>query len=115
MKQTFSESITLKKLLAFRIRLRKLKTPLSERSIDMMINMMGAALRYWNSRPENTVKIIDAISELRVYDRDHVTKKEKKKRNVKRERYLELSELNHSGLKVQRFLFRTESPGYATQ
>ena len=95
MKRTFSESVTLKKLLAFRIRLRKLKTPLSERSIDMMINMMGAALRYWNSRPENTVKIIDAISELRVYDRDHVTKKEKKKRNVKRERYLELSEINN--------------------
>jgi hypothetical protein len=39
MKQTFSESVTLKKLLAFRIRLRKLKTPLSERSIDMMMIM----------------------------------------------------------------------------
>ena len=94
MKQTFSESITLKKLLAFRIRLRKLKTPLSERSIDMMINMMGAALRYWNSRPDNTVKVLDAVSELRVYDRDHVTKKEKKKRNIKRERYLEVSDIN---------------------
>lgn len=94
MRQDFSKDISMARLLAFRIRLRKLKTPLSERSIDMMITMLGASLRYWNSRPENTTKIHDVISDLRVYDRDHVTKKEKKKRNVKRVRYLETNEIN---------------------
>lgn len=94
MQLDFFEHINLQKLLHFRIRMRKLKVPLSERSIDMMINMMGAALRYWNSRPEHQIKINDAVTELRVYDRDHVTKKEKKKRNVKRERYLEKNEID---------------------
>jgi len=94
MEQDFSERITMQKLLSFRTRMRNLNTPLSERSIDMMISIMGGALRYWNSRPENKIKVSDAISELRVYDRDHVTRKEKKKRNIKRERYLEKEELN---------------------
>jgi len=94
MQQDFSKEISLGKILAFRIRLRDMKTPLSERSIDMMITMLGAAIRYWNSRPENTSKIHDVISDLRVYDRDHVTKKEKRKRNVKRVRYLETNEIN---------------------
>jgi len=94
MLQDFSIAITMNKLITFRKRLRKLKKPLSERSIDMMIAMMGSALRYWNSQPENNIKIHDAVSDLRVYDRDHVTKKEKRKRNIKRERYLETKEIN---------------------
>ena len=94
MKQDFAEQISLNKLLSFRIRLRKLKSPLSERSIDMMISMLGAALRYWNSRPEHKTKISDVVSDLRIYDRDHITKKEKKKRDVKRDRYLEKNEID---------------------
>ena len=94
MRQDFSETITMEKLISFRKRLRKLKKTLSERSIDMMIGMMGSALRYWNSQPINHIKIHDVISDLRVYDRDHVTKKEKKKRTVKRVRYLETDEIN---------------------
>ena len=94
MLQDFSETITMEKLIAFRKRLRKLKKILSERSIDMMIGMMGSALRYWNSQPENQIKIHDVVSDLRVYDRDHVTKREKKKRTVKRDRYLETDEIN---------------------
>jgi len=94
MKQDFSQSISLKKLLSFRARLRTGKKLLSERSIDMMISMMGAALRYWNARPEHNIKIDDAVAELRTYDKDHVTKREKRKRNVKRLRYLETSEIN---------------------
>lgn len=94
LKQDFSEYINLQKLLKFRTRMRELKVPLSERSIDMMINMMGTAIRYWNARPEHSMKINDAVLELRTYDRDHVTKREKRKRNVKRLRYLEISEID---------------------
>lgn len=94
MLQDFCATVTMKKLISFRERLRKLKKPLSERSIDMMIAMIGSALRYWNSRPENKIKIHDVVADLRIYDRDHVTKKEKKQRNVKRDRYLEVEEIN---------------------
>ena len=94
MRQDFSETITMEKLISFRKRLRKLKKPLSERSIDMMVGMMGSALRYWNSQPINHSKIHDVVSDLRVYDRDHVTKKEKKKRTIKRDRYLETDEIH---------------------
>jgi len=92
--QDFSDTITMEKLITFRKRIRRLKKPLSERSIDMMIGMIGSALRYWNSQPVNHIKIHDIVSDLRVYDRDHVTKKEKKKRTVKRDRYLETDEIN---------------------
>ena len=93
MAQDFSESVNIEKLISFRIRLESLKKPLSARTIDMMIGMIGSALRYWNSRPENKIKIHDFVSDLRAYDRDHITKKEKKKRTVKRDRYLEISEI----------------------
>lgn len=94
MSQDFSNNMTMNKLINFRKRLRKLKKPLSERSIDMMISMLGTAIKYWNSRPENSIKIHDYVSDLRIYDRDHVTRKEKKSRNIKRERYLEKEEIN---------------------
>lgn len=94
MSQDFSVSTTMNKLISFRNRLRKLKKPLSERSIDMMISMLGAATKYWNSRPKHNIKVHDAVADLRVYDRDHVTRKEKKQRNIKRDRYLEIDEID---------------------
>ncbi len=100
MKQDFSESINMDKLISFRKRLESLKKPLSARSIDMMIGMTGSAIRYWNSRPNNKIKIHNFVSDLRAYDRDHVTKKEKKKRTVKRDRYLELAEIQQLKNKI---------------
>ena len=100
MAQDFSNSVTMEKLIVFRKRLESLKKPLSARTIDMMIGMIGSAIRYWNSRPTNTIKIHDFVSDLRAYDRDHVTKKEKKKRTVKRDRYLELEEIQQLKNKV---------------
>lgn len=94
MVQDFSQTVTMEKLIAFRRRLENLKRPLSPRSIDMMIGMLGSATRYWNSRPNNHLKVYDAVTDLRVYDKDHVTKREKRKRHVKRDRYLELDEIN---------------------
>jgi integrase len=101
MAQDFSESITMDKLISFRKRLESLKKPLSARTIDMMIGMTGSAIRYWNSRPDNKIKIHDFVSDLRAYDRDHVTKKEKKKRTVKRDRYLELDEIQQLKDKIK--------------
>ena len=94
MAQDFSQTVTMEKLIAFRIRLENLKRPLSPRSIDMMIGMLGSATRYWNSRPNNHLKVYDAVTDLRAYDKDHVTKKEKRKRRIKRDRYLELDEID---------------------
>jgi len=91
MEPDFKEEVTLKKLLAFRKRLQEQDKPLSERSIDMMIGMIGSAIRYWNAH--NEFKIHDAVTDLRTYDRDHVTKKEKKARTVKRDRFLTIDEI----------------------
>lgn len=93
MKQDFSKIVTMEKLIAFRKRLETRERPLSPRSIDMMIGMLGSATRYWNSRPNNHLKVYDAVMDLRAYDRDHITRREKKKRKVKRDRYLELDEI----------------------
>ncbi len=93
MKQDFFKIVTMEKLIAFRKRLETRERPLSARSIDMMIGMLGSATRYWNSRPNNHLKVYDAVMDLRAYDRDHVTRREKKKRKVKRDRYLELDEI----------------------
>lgn len=76
MVQDFNQTVTMEKLIAFRKKLENLKRPLSPRSIDMMIGMLGSATRYWNSRPNNHLKVYDAVSNLRAYDKDHVTKKE---------------------------------------
>jgi len=94
MKQDFSKTVTMEKLITFRKRLENLERPLSARSIDMMIGMLGSATRYWNSRPNNHLKVYDAVSDLREYDKDHITKKEKRKRRVQRNRYLELDEIH---------------------
>ncbi|WP_152183448.1 tyrosine-type recombinase/integrase [Sulfurimonas indica] len=93
MKQDFSEEVTLKKLLAFRERLENMQKPLSARSIDMMIGMIGSAIRYYNAQPQNTLKVHDAVTDLRTYDRDHITKKQKKARKVKRDRFLTTDEV----------------------
>ena len=93
MSQDFSESVTLPKLLSFRKRLEELEKPLSARSIDMMIGMLGSAIRYYNAQPANTNKIHDIVTDLRGYDKDHVTKKKKNERNVKRDRFLTMEEI----------------------
>jgi hypothetical protein len=94
MSQDFSETVTMDKLTSFRKRLELLKKPLSPRTIDMMIGMIGSSIRYWNSRPEHKTKVHDVVSDLRAYDRDHVTKKDKRTRKVKRDRFLEVDEVN---------------------
>ena len=88
MEQDFSESVTLEKLIGFRKRLETQKLPLSARSIDMMIGMLGSASRYYNGQPSNKIKVHDAVSDLRAYDRDHITKRKKKERKIKRDRFL---------------------------
>jgi len=93
MSQDFSDGVTMDKLIAFRRRLENQEKPLSARTIDMMIGMIGSAIRYWNSRPEHKIKVHDAVSDLRAYDRDHVTKKDKRTRKVKRDRFLEVDEI----------------------
>jgi len=93
MKQDFEKEVTMDKLLSFRKRLQSAEKPLSARSIDMMIGMIGSAIRYWNSRPENTYKVHDYVSDLRAFDRDHITKREKKTRKVKRDRFLTQDEV----------------------
>ena len=93
MKQDFENNISMEKLIQFRRRLEKQKKPLSARSIDMMIGMLGSAISYWNSRPKNTYKIHNCVSDLRAYDRDHVTKRKKKTRKVTRDRFLTQEEI----------------------
>ena len=93
MKQDFANTVTLEKLIKFRKRLEAAKKPLSPRSIDMMIGMIGSAIRYYNGQPSNKKKLHDVVSDLRAYDRDHVTKKVKKSRSVKRDRFLTTEEV----------------------
>ena len=94
MEQDFSNTVTLEKLIAFRKRLEDAKKPLSARSIDMMIGMLGSAVRYYNGQPSNKNKIHDAVTDLRAYDKDHVTKKKKNERKVIRDRFLTKDEVN---------------------
>jgi len=94
MAQDFKETVTMEKLIAFRKRLQTQEKPLSERSIDMMIGMIGSAISYWNSQPKNSPKLHNPVTDLRAYDRDHVGKKEKKARKVKRDRFLTEEEVN---------------------
>jgi len=95
MRQDFQIDVTMQKLINFRQRLQAAKKPLSERSIDMMIGMIGSAITYWNSRQENNFKVHNCVTDLRAYDRDHVTKKEKKTRKVQRDRFLTNREIQH--------------------
>jgi len=93
MAQDFKETVTMEKLIAFRKRLQTQEKPLSERSIDMMIGMIGSAISYWNAQPKNSPKLHNPVTDLRTYDRDHITKKEKKARKVKRDRFLTTDEV----------------------
>ena len=90
MSKHFSSQVTMNGLTAFR---EQLSPTLSPRSIDMMIGMIGSAIRYWNSMPKQSQKIDNPVAELRAYDRDHVTKTEKKSRKVSRDRYLSKEEI----------------------
>lgn len=102
MDKHFSSLVTVEKLVKFRDSLS-----LSPRSIDMMVGMIGSAIRYWNSMPKQTHKLDNPVIELRAYDRDHVTKTEKKSRKVVRDRYLQTEEINllKDGLSGEVLLF----------
>lgn len=93
MAQDFKKEVTMEKLISFRKRLQTQDKPLSERSIDMMIGMIGSAITYYNSQPKNKYKVHNCVTDLRAYDRDHVTKKEKRTRKVKRDRFLTEEEI----------------------
>lgn len=93
MKEDFENDISLNKIIAFRKRLESLKKPLSPRTIDMMIGMLGSAISYWNSRPNKKYIVHNVVADLRAYDRDHLTKKVKKTRKIKRDRFLTIEEV----------------------
>lgn len=68
--------------------------PLSARSIDMMITAIGTAFNYWNSTVKNDKeKFVNPVPSLREDDRQHLTKKEFQKRDIKRERFLKREEI----------------------
>ena len=94
MAQDFKDEVSMDKLIYFRKRLQAQQKPLSERSIDMMIGMIGSAITYWNSRPKNSYKVHNYVTDLRAYDRDHITKKEKNTRKVTRDRFLTEDEIH---------------------
>ena len=105
MSHHFSSQVNLQKLIDFRVAMQNLTDsqgepkPLSPRSIDMMIGMIGSAIKYWNNRPEHTEKINNPVEELRLYDKEHSTKRDMKSRKVSRDRYLTREEvvlLNHT-------------------
>ena len=95
MSEYFSEFVTMERLIKFRKAKEALKKKeaLSARSIDMMIGMIGSAISYWNSQPQNKLKVHNAVTDLRTYDRDHLTSKQKKKRKVERDRFLTQEEI----------------------
>jgi integrase len=55
--------------------------------------MIGSAIRYWNTKPEHKEIMHDVVSDLRAYDKDHITKKDKKRRKIQRDRYLTMEEI----------------------
>ena len=95
MAEYFSEVVNMENLIRFRNDKEALtgKNKLSARSIDMMIGMIGSAIRYWNSQPQNKLKVHNAVTDLRTYDRDHLTSKQKKKRKIERDRFLTQDEI----------------------
>jgi integrase len=95
MSEYFSKLVTMESLIKFRKAKEALKKKeaLSARSIDMMIGMIGSAISYWNSQPQNKLKVHNAVTDLRTYDRDHLTSKQKKKRKVERDRFLTQEEI----------------------
>ena len=91
LKTPFSAEVTLDGLKSFRAKLEGQKKPLSPRSIDLMISILGASIKYWNEHQD--IEIKDAVAQLRIYDKNNLTKRDLKKRDVKRERYLSQDEV----------------------
>lgn len=70
------------------------KHTLSPKSVDMMIIAIGSAYNYWNSQCENEKdKLKNPVPALRADDKQHLTRKEIQKRDVKRERFLSREEI----------------------
>ncbi|MDP2077321.1 MAG: site-specific integrase [Sulfuricurvum sp.] len=70
------------------------KALLSPRSVDIMITAIGTAYNYWNSTVQNEKdKLVNPVPSLRADDRQHVTKQDMQKRDVRRERFLKRDEL----------------------
>lgn len=67
---------------------------LSPRSVDIMITAIGTAYNYWNSTVTNEKnKLVNPVPSLRADDRQHVTKQDMQKRDVRRERFLKRDEI----------------------
>ncbi|MCX6075166.1 MAG: site-specific integrase [Campylobacterales bacterium] len=67
---------------------------LSPRSVDIMITVIGTAYNYWNSTVTNEKdKLVNPVPSLRADDRQHVTKQDMQKRDVRRERFLKRDEI----------------------
>ncbi len=101
MEAHFSDVATFDGLKAFRDAMGKTKRPLSARSIDMMVAVVGTAIEFWNSA-QRRAKVNGEPSKplynnpvplLREEDTQTVTRKEKKKRTVTRERFLSKKEV----------------------
>ncbi|MCX6074904.1 MAG: site-specific integrase [Campylobacterales bacterium] len=70
------------------------KAVLSARSVDMMVSAIGTAFNYWNSTLLNDKdKIPNPVPSLRADDRQHVSKQEIQKRDIRRERFLKRDEI----------------------
>lgn len=70
------------------------RRPLSEKSKDMMITAIGSSYNYWNTMVEDERdKLVNPVPALRADDRQHVHKKEIKKRDIKRQRFLNREEV----------------------
>ncbi|MEA2091626.1 MAG: site-specific integrase [Campylobacterota bacterium] len=67
---------------------------LSEKTKDMFIAIIGSAYNYWNSMAADEKEIlINPVPLLRADDKQHVDKKKLKKRDIKRERFLNREEI----------------------
>ncbi len=70
------------------------KALLSPRSVDIMITAIGTSYNYWNTTVQNeSDKFINPVPSLRAYDRQHVTKQDMQKRDIRRERFLKREEI----------------------
>jgi integrase len=67
---------------------------LSPRSVDIMITAIGTAYNYWNSTLKNEKeRISNPVPSLRADDRQHITKQDMQKRDIRRERFLKRDEI----------------------
>lgn len=95
LKEYFEYDVTIDKLQKFRKAKKNPKNDkkLSARTIDMRISEIGTAFNFWNNTYIDD-KIENPIPTLRNIDKDTVTKKEKQSRDIKRDRYLNIEEVN---------------------